>query len=141
MTKTEQTRRIELVDRILKIAVKDNPNNTEFSALYCAVKLRQQASKLHKWYEACCSGVEERDDGTAWRYLADYPNYSSGIHRSLERWIQIPNRGKNTEARIKYLCDQLELFYYFQRDPRGAPLYVSDKPLTETTYTSGVAVW
>jgi hypothetical protein len=148
MTKAEQTRRNELVDRIITLIAKNTPNNSEVSELYLAIKfrrqanrLRQQASRLHRWYEACCNGVEERDDGTAWRYLADYSNYSSGIHRSLERWIRVPNRGKNTEARIKYLCNQLELFYYFQRDPRGAPLYVSDKPLTETTYTSGVAVW
>jgi hypothetical protein len=140
MTKTEQTRRIELVDRILEIAVKDNPNNTEFSALYCAVKLRQQASRLHKWYEACCNGVEERDDGTAWRALVSYSNFSFGVRR-LERWSRVPNRGKNTEARIKYLCNQLGLFYYFHQDPRGAPLYVSNNPLTATTYASGVAVW
>jgi hypothetical protein len=140
MTKVEQTRRSELVDRIVALAAKDTSNNSEVPALYFASKLRQQASRLHRWYEACCSGIEGRDEGTAWRALVSYSSCACGVRRS-ERYIRVPNRGKNTEARIKDLCSQLGLFYYFHQDPRGAPLYVSNKPLAAQNYASGVAVW
>ena len=82
---------------------------------YQANILRRAALTLQKWSEQECGddyGCTERDEVTGIPYHLS----STGA-----RW-RIPDREKGAQKRVATVCNALGIFWYFQSDPRGAPL-------------------
>lgn len=103
--------------------------------------LRRAEITLQRWAEAECGTSNdagsysiERDEETGRPYRHFYGN--SGSHFKSA----IPDRERGALRRIAAICAEFGLHYFHQTDPRGCALYVSTEPLTDQTYTNGIAV-
>lgn len=104
--------------------------------------LRRCEMTLHRWAEQECgdstdyaSFCIERDETTGKPYRVTYPHQGSSSYKH-----PIPDREAGALRRVAAICKELGCYFYHQTDPRGCALYVSTEPLTDTNYTSGVAV-
>lgn len=70
---------------------------------------RRQANKLCKIYADNCNGIYESEN----QYIEDTENIENKIMRN---------------------ASILELYFYFQTDPRGESLYMDKKPIPENNY-------
>lgn len=102
--------------------------------------LRRAELTLQRWAEQECgdgndymSWAIERDEATGKPFMARYP------HNGKPSRYSIADREAGALRRVAALCQRLGLSFYHQTDPRGAMLYVSNTPLTDTTYTQGVS--
>lgn len=135
MTKTAASKDTELRDRIKQrtgVALSTDDART----------LRRAAQTLHRWSELECgdgneysSWAIERDEETGIPYMCTYP------HKGTTRREKIADREKGALRRVKEVCERNGLHFYHQGDPRGAALYVSDKTLTNQSYSDGVACY
>ncbi len=130
-----------------------------------AHKLRRASMTLSRWSELECgdgndygSWAIERDDQIGYRldsqgsaedpghvptdkpYMVHH-HYRHGQGADSVTRTPIPDREKGALKRVKAICDAHGLYFYHQTDPRGAALYISREPLTDSTYTKGVAVY
>lgn len=103
--------------------------------------LRRAALTLHRWAELECgdgddraSWAIERDEDTGIPYRCVYP------HVGPSRRHRIPDRERGAWRRVLAVCLAHGLHAYHQPDPRGASLYVSERPITATDYPAGVAI-
>ena len=135
--KTAREKDLELLNRLLRITDNDARITTDV-----ARTLRRAALTLHRWGELECgdgndyaSWSIERDETTDLPYFCRYPHDSSKVFKH-----RIADREKGALRRIKQLCDNLGLHFYYQTDPRGWPLYVSNEPLTDQNYNNGVGI-
>ena len=104
--------------------------------------LRRAAMILARWGCLECgdcnnfaSWAIERDEQTDIPYLVTHPYHSNKI---LKR--RFPDREKGALARIDKICKRVGLFFYYQTDPRGWPLYVDKEPLLDDNYNRGVGI-
>lgn len=96
---------------------------------------RRKAMALRRWFERECgdsnvymSWAIERDEKTEKPYLVRY--YNNGkTYRTA-----IPDLENGAKKAIEKLCEELELFFYIQTDPRGLALYLSREELTSENY-------
>lgn len=103
--------------------------------------LRRAALTLHRWAEAECGTSNDYasvclmrdDDGKTYQEV--YPHAATRAMR-----YRVPDRETGALRRVAALCRDLGLHYYHQGDPRGCALYVSSEPLTDATYTRGLAI-
>jgi len=70
---------------------------------------RRVGQKLHKLYEMDCNGVIE---------LTDYETTSQELYKKANS-----------------LAKRLNLYIYYQTDPRGGTIYLDKKPIPENNYT------
>ena len=128
MTKAQKNR--EVLNRVYyRFGIEMDVNDAE--------TLRLADLTLHRWYELECgdgnsygSWAIERDDTTGLPYMANYRN--DGIttrHR-------IADREAGAIKRVARVCTKYGLSYYLQTDPRGASLYISTEPMTDSGYSS-----
>lgn len=100
--------------------------------------LRRASMTLRRWFERECGDqwgcVVERDEATGIPYRVRYTD-SGGIFKS-----RIADRETGARKRIAAICAKLGLYYFIQTDPRGAALYVSDVPLTDSDYNRGLCI-
>lgn len=78
-----------------------------------------------------CSFLE-RDENTGTPYIVTYPLGGESYRR------RTPDREASALKRVRAICDRVGLHWHHQADPHRCTLYVSDQPLTDTNYTSGV---
>lgn len=104
--------------------------------------LRRYAGILHRWCEAECgdsgptsSWAIERDEATGIPYRCVYP------HKGESHREPIRDRERTSLQRVAAICKAHDLHFYYQTDPRGASLYLSREPLTDSNYTNGRAVY
>lgn len=104
-----------------------------------AATLRRAESTLRRWAEGECGGSNdagsysiERDETTGKPFRHFY-GYSGSHFKSA-----IPDRERGALATVANLCTAKGWHFFHQTDPRGASLYVSADPLTDTAYTNGV---
>jgi len=98
--------------------------------------LRRAEMTLHRWHERECNGeVQRGDDGIArgYRMRASYidphdPRY----------WYTVRDMEAGARRRIAAVCAEAGLHAYVQSDPRGAALYVSDKPIDDCSYSNAL---
>lgn len=106
-----------------------------------AYTLRRAAMTLHRWAELECG---DGDDHKSWAIErseeSGRPLMGYHWHDGTTQYDPIPDRETGALRRVKALCDRLGLHFYHQADPRGAALYVSTEPLTQSDYTRGIAV-
>jgi hypothetical protein len=78
---------------------------------------RRRGAMLHTLYERDCNG-----------YADYYGNYDEKASK----------RGEQKQERIQKLAEkqakELELYIYFQTDPRGATIYLSKDPIADNNY-------
>ena len=98
--------------------------------------LRRAELTLRRWAELECgdsndyaSWAIERDEQTGKPYRVTYPHNSDKVRRHAT-----PDRENGALRRVA----ATGLHFYHQTDPRGAALYVSNEPLTDSNYTNGV---
>lgn len=103
--------------------------------------LRRYAGILHRWYEEECgdsndrmSWAIERDEATKLAYRVFYPHVGQS-YRALIR-----DRESSSRRGIERIAKAQDLHVYYQTDPRGAPIYLSREPMTDSDYTRGVPV-
>lgn len=95
---------------------------------------------LHRWAEQECGDSNgwsiERDEVTGKPFKSRYSD------RQPMKRLTFPVRDMERGAlrRIAALCAENGLHWHHQTDPRGCALYVSREPITDVTYTQGVAV-
>ncbi len=77
--------------------------------------LRRLGSILHAIYEANCNGTIEE---------SDYELETSSVYSKCDKYV-------------KYLG----LFVYYQADPRGATIYVSENEIPRNNYTSAYCIY
>lgn len=101
--------------------------------------LRRAELVLQRWAELECgdgneygSWAIERDETTGKPYKCIYP------HKGENRRYPVADMERGALKRVAELCKRLGLHFYHQTDPRGAALYVSDKPISDMNYTNGV---
>jgi hypothetical protein len=106
--------------------------------------LRRAERTLHRWAELECgdgnayaSRAIERDEDTGTPYMVRYQH--SSVNHSATR-TRIPDREAGALRRVAALCAVKGWYHWHQTDPRGCALYISREPLTDATYTRGVAV-
>ncbi len=95
-------------------------------------KLVRAEMALHRWCEHECNGDIQRDE----RDNLTYRHY--GV--SMDKRYRCPDRETGALKRIEKICKEKGLHYYYQSDPRGCALYISDKPMTDSDYSKGFAV-
>ena len=105
-----------------------------------AKTLRRAELTLRRWAELECgdgdnykSWAIERDETTQKPFMVTH-FHDGKVHRRA-----IPDREDGALRRVEELCIRRGLHYFHQTDPRGCSLYVSNEPLTDTNYSSGVA--
>ena len=132
MTKKEFIRRQEQAARLVALGLTEEDAET----------LRRASRTLSRWGELECgdgndyaSWSIERDEATGKPYFVTYPHTGKTWRRP------IPDREKGALRRIALLCAGAGLSWFHQTDPRGAALYVAKEPLTDSTYTRGIAVF
>lgn len=54
--------------------------------------------------------------------------------------IKIRNSYGTIKNRLNELCKKYGIYFFIQTDPRGLPLYVSDKPIDASNYLDAIAV-
>lgn len=103
--------------------------------------LRRASMTLHRWCEQECGDVNdytswaiERDESTGRPYMAYYPHSGKPYRRP------IPDRERGALNRVSRVCKEIGAHFYYQTDPRGCAIYVSDKPINDRDYTSGVGI-
>lgn len=112
-----------------------------------AQTLRRAALTLQRWSELRC-GIEatdnklatisiEQDDNTG-QWFRYWRGHLAGKYTTLKQ--REPNRYTGAEKRIRATLKPHGLYFYVQSDPRGAPLYVSDKPIDDSNYSSALAI-
>lgn len=104
-------------------------------------ELRRISLTLSSWCEKECGDSSqyaswsiERDEKTDLPYLVTY--YNNG---KVSRY-RIADKEKGALKRAKAICEANGLFFYYQTDPRGCALYISNEPLTDQNYTNGLAM-
>lgn len=107
--------------------------------------LRRAQLTLHRWAEEECgdsngggSRAIERDEETGKPYVVRHW-WGDGKAKTITTRTLIPDREAGALRRVKEVCDRLGMYFYHQTDPRGCQLYVSNEPLTDQSYTNGVA--
>lgn len=100
------------------------------------------AKKLHQLNELICG--YDSGDFTVYGYECQETGnmYKVILHNSTgsECKIKIRNSYMTIKDRLNELCKKYGIYFYVQTDPRGCPLYVSDKPLDASNYLDGIAV-
>lgn len=103
--------------------------------------LRRAQLTLHRWGEQECgdgndyvSWAIERDDTTGKPFMV----YHRFTKPHPER-VSIADREAGALKRIAEVCKRNGLHYFYQTDPRGCALYVSNAPLSDSAYTNGIA--
>lgn len=104
--------------------------------------LRRYAAILHRWCEEECGGGNdtaswaiERDEATSLPYRVVYP------HRGEPVRTLIRDAERSALEGVARICKANDLHFFYQTDPRGASLYLSREPLTDSDYTKGRAVY
>lgn len=113
-----------------------------------AAILRRAAATLHRWAELECgdgndyaSWAIERDDATFAPFMTTHVyNHRPEGRISTTTRTRIPDREAGALKRVAALCAARGWSFFHQTDPRGAALYVSTEPLTDSNYTDGMAV-
>lgn len=97
--------------------------------------LRLAQIRLRRWFEAECNGDIERDEyGEPYRASRpSFANYGVNVFTEKTRDIEKAERRK-----VEQVCGDCGLSYYIQTDPRGASLYVDNKPLDFDNYHRAV---
>jgi hypothetical protein len=100
----------------------------------CSIRsLKRHAITLHRLYEAECNGCTR--DRLPWE---SYAQYDAARELQME-WVE--KRIKAMQKLLRKHATSLGLHIYFQTDPRGCPVYVSNCPMSDQNYhTNGVAV-
>lgn len=103
--------------------------------------LRRAEQTLHRWCQLECgdgndyaSWSIERDEQTGKPFMVTHP------HQGKSRRRSIPDREKGALIRVEATCLELGLHFWYQTDPRGCALYVSNELLTDMNYTNGLAI-
>ena len=128
MTKAQKNR--EVLNRVYcRFGIEMDVNDAE--------TLRLADLTLHRWYELECgdgnnygSWAIERDETTGLPYMANYRNDGITDRR------RIADREAGAVKRIAKVCAKYGLSYFLQTDPRGASLYISNEPMTDSGYSS-----
>lgn len=97
-------------------------------------QLLKISRRLSRWSEAECNGEIERDEetGKVSRVVTfERPEYRQVRYKIRD--MEMPARRKAEE-----ICSRHGLVAYFQGDPRGCALYITDGKDQE--YTQGIAV-
>lgn len=101
--------------------------------------LRKAELALRRWSEAewgsfdsYAGRVIERDEETGQPYMVTYPHNGPVTKR------KIADRQRLAIAGVVDVCQVCGLHYYYQTDPRGYALWVSDEPLNDQNYIKGV---
>jgi hypothetical protein len=101
--------------------------------------LRRAELTLQRWAELECgdgndyqSWSLERDEHDK-PFMCYYPHDSNKVRR-----IPTPDKEKGALKRIAAVCNELNIHFYHQTDPRGCSLYVSREPISGNDYTNGV---
>jgi hypothetical protein len=133
MNATQKT--YELMERLSKRGI-----NLSF---WDANVLRRAQMTLHRWNELECgdgndyaSWSIERDEETNVPYRCVYPH-----NDTKARKYKIADREKGALKRISEICKESNLHFYYQSDPRGCSLYVSNEKITDNDYTRGVGCY
>lgn len=108
--------------------------------------LRRAELTLQRWTENECGGdtgnasyAIERDEATDKPYMCYYPHNNAGsMFYGKDRKVLIPDLEKGAIKRIQAVCNDLNIHFYHQTDPRGCALYVSKEPISSNNYTNGV---
>ena len=81
--------------------------------------LRRKGEELHKVYEDDCNGVLELnyDNG-------EYDDYMKPFYRTIDAYVK-----------------ELGLQVYYQTDPRGATIYLDNKPISDNAYTNASCIY
>lgn len=87
-------------------------------------------NKLHTIYERSCNG-----------YTGDNPVYQGKlmVNRYTDEMYEADTKPLYEKA--INLCKSLGLHVYFQTDPRGATIYVDNKPISDTAYTNAHCIY
>lgn len=133
MTKREYERRAHLTRALVSLGIPEEQVDT----------LRRASNTLQRWAELECgtsddwaSRYVERDETTGKPFLVAQPHHLPKAFRQ-----PIADREAGALRRIKAVLEPLSLHYWHQTDPRGCALYVSKEPLTDATYSRGIAVY
>lgn len=96
-------------------------------------KIRRDAITLRKVYEGQCNGcTREKFMGESW------VEYDKARESQIE-WLE--KREELLTKRIKKNADAIGLQVFFQSDPRGASVYLSNEPIKDDSYsTSAICV-
>lgn len=99
--------------------------------------LRRAALTLHRWDELECGDSDdykswaiERDEITGAPYMVIYPHSENKSHRT-----RIADREAGALRRVAAICRKYGAYYFHQSDPRGAALYISAEPMTDSDYS------
>jgi hypothetical protein len=84
---------------------------------------RRYGARLHKLYEFQCNGCD--DNG-----------YSS--EATVARWDKWETEFMD---KAEKKAEKLELFIFFQTDPRGATVYLDIQPIPANNYTQAVCIY
>lgn len=107
-------------------------------------QLRLISRQLHNWSEAQCglsyadgNWCVERDEVSGLTYKVISP------HKGNRTRLPIADGEKKAINRLKKITEQQQpLHFYYQPDPRGCALYISNQPLNEMNYDSdGIAIY
>lgn len=100
--------------------------------------LRRAEIALGRWGEVECGNggnwYIQRDEVTG----VPYRHYCGDSQREPKPY-RIPDREAGALRRVADVCKRNGLHYYHQTDPRGCALYVSNEPLPDNNYSSGVS--
>lgn len=112
--------------------------------------LRRAERTLHRWAELECGdgndyaswSIErgEVGDGDGLPYMVRHQYHHNGTGGATTTRTRIADREAGALRRVAALCKDKGWHYWHQTDPRGCALYISREPLTDATYTNGVAV-
>ena len=118
--KSARVKNYEVLERLERFA----PNMEVWEAEI----LRRADLALFRWCENECNGHIQYDE-----------NYENPV----DRWgNKVPDRETGAKKRIQAICDKYGLHWYYQTDPRGCQVYISDKPMTPQNYSSvGITVY
>lgn len=134
MAKSAYQKNRELHDRLLRLS-------DQITLDDCAT-LRRAALTITRWDEMECGNSNdyasfgiERDEATGVPYFITRPNNSNKVHKR-----RIADREAGALRRVAAICKRLGLFYYYQSDCRGWPLYLDKEPLPDNNYNRGVGI-
>jgi hypothetical protein len=103
--------------------------------------LRRAELTLQRWAELECGdgngNAIERDEITGKPFICYYPSNIHSVSNHPKRY-PIADREKGALKRIQAVCNDLNIHFFHQTDPRGCSLYVSLEPLPSNDYTRGV---